>query len=164
MFNTSFALATKKGFQILSNDKKETFSVPADIDQDHTAAIAQRIKDLKPISMFRLSPEEFLLCYETMAVYINKHGDVSRSVIVEFVGNTLRAAMYGPYLLLFNTDFVEIRNANNGRLRQVISGRDIRCLDDGSIGGGSIKLALQHPERKDIQLILELDLHAEGAE
>ncbi len=138
--------------------------------------------------MFRLNEAEFLLCYEECAVYVNKHGDVSRSVIMEFVGKAKSAAMYGPYVLLFDPDFIEIRNADNGRLRQVISGRDVRCLDDargggtsnlatptsatagsGSMNGGSgivpplgqrsVKVAMQHPEMERMQLVVELVLN-----
>jgi len=93
------------------------------------------------------------------AVYCNKHGDVSRSVIMEFVGKAKTAAIYGPYILLFDTDFVEIRNAENGRLRQVIAGRDCRCLDDarsGSQAGRTLKLGMAHPEVDGRQLVVEL--------
>lgn len=49
--------------------------------------------------------------------------------------------MFGQYLLLFNDDYVEVRNVENGRLRQIIVGRDVRCLDygfRGLIGSGMV--------------------------
>ncbi len=120
--------------------------------------------------MFRLSDSEFLLAYEECAVYVNKHGDVSRGVIMEFVGKAKAATVYGPYILLFDSDFVEVRNAQNGRLRQVIAGRDVKCLDDGLGGGGNyggnvyggvgggrtVKISLQHPEHERTQVVVEL--------
>ena len=73
------------------------------------------------------------------------------------------AAMYGPYVLLFDPDFVEIRNAQNGRLRQVIAGRDVKCLDDGLSGTAgskrSIKMSLQHPQVERCQVVVELVLN-----
>ena len=86
---------------------------------------------------------------------------------MEFVGRAKAAALFGPYVLLFDADFVEVRNAQNGRLRQVIAGRDVRCLDDALGGpppdaGGqarSVKVALQHPEVERLQLVLELVLN-----
>lgn len=81
--------------------------------------------------MFRLSESEFIVAYEECAVYVNKHGDVSRSVVMEFVGKARAACLYREYLILFDEDFVEIRNAMNGRMRQVITGRHVVCLDDG---------------------------------
>ncbi len=82
---------------------------------------------------------------------------------MEFVGKAKSAALYGPYILLFDADFVEIRNAQNGRLRQVIAGRDVRCLDDaqsgGSAGNRTVKISLQHPEMERVQIVAELLLN-----
>ncbi|EKG15125.1 hypothetical protein MPH_07690 [Macrophomina phaseolina MS6] len=135
LFHSSLAVSTSKGFEVLTLDKKQPWSVP-DLKAPHVATIASRLQGLDPLGMFRLSDQEFLLCYEECAVYVNKHGDVSRSVIMEFVGKARAAALYGPYVLLFDPDFVEVRNAQNGRLRQVIPGRDVKCLDDGLGLGG----------------------------
>lgn len=162
LFHSSLAISTAKGFEVLTLDKKQPWSVP-DLKQPHVATIASRLQNQDPLGMFRLSDQEFLLCYEECAVYVNKHGDISRSVIMEFVGKAKSAAMYGPYVLLFDPDFVEIRNAQNGRLRQVISGRDVKCLDDGLSGGSShnrtIKLCLQHPQQERCQVVVELVLN-----
>ncbi|EOD49386.1 hypothetical protein GTA08_BOTSDO12300 [Neofusicoccum parvum] len=135
LFHSSLSISTSKGFEVLTLDKKQPWSVP-DLKASHVATIASRLQGLDPLGMFRLSDQEFLLCYEECAVYVNKHGDVSRSVIMEFVGKAKAAALYGPYVLLFDPDFVEVRNAQNGRLRQVIPGRDVKCLDDGLGLGG----------------------------
>jgi hypothetical protein len=170
VFSSSLAVCSAKGFEVLTLDKKLTWSVP-DLKQPHVVTIASRVANQKPLGMFKLNDQEFLLCYEELAVYTNKHGDVSRSVIMEFVGKARSAAMYGAYVLLFDDDFVEIRNAQNGRLRQVIAGRDIRCIEDGMGGGGSlsgngladeertVKLALMHPGQDNMQLIVELLLN-----
>lgn len=162
LFQSSLAISTAKGFEVLTLDKKLPWSVP-DLKQPHVATIASRLQNQNPLGMFRLSDQEFLLCYEECAVYINKNGDISRSVIMEFVGKAKSAALYGPYILLFDPDFVEIRNAQNGRLRQVISGRDVKCLDDGLSGSSShartIKLCLQHPQQERCQVVVELVLN-----
>jgi hypothetical protein len=162
LFHSSLAVSTAKGFEVLTLDKKQPWSVP-DLKQSHVATIAARLASQAPLGMFRLSDQEFLLCYEECAVYINKNGEISRSVIMEFVGKARTAAMYGPYVLLFDPDFVEIRNAQNGRLRQVIAGRDVKCLDDGLSGGSShnrtIKLSLQHPAQERCQVVVELVLN-----
>jgi len=71
-------------------------------------------------------------------VFVNKHGEVSRVLLMNFVGKAKACTTYGPYLLVFNEDFVEIRNAQNGRLRQVIAGRDVRVLDDAQGGGQGV--------------------------
>lgn len=142
MFHSSLAISTHRGIEILTIDKKQTWSVPdfrteAPEAQAQLQSIAQRITGLRPLGMFRLSDSEFLVVYTDCAVYVNKHGDISRSVVMEFVGRANSACLYGRFLLLFDNDFVEVRNAMNGRLRQVIPGHGVVCLDDGSSLPGS---------------------------
>lgn len=144
MFHSSLAISTQKGIEVLTLDKKLSWSVP-DFSSNDTGdahdtlhSIANRISGLKPLGMFRLSESEFLVAYQQCAVYVNKHGDVSRSVVMEFVGSAHTACLYGKFLILFNDDFVEVRNAMNGRLRQVIPGHNVVCIDDGSKVPGSL--------------------------
>lgn len=172
VFHTSLAVCSSKGFEVLTLDKKQSWSVP-DLKQSSVATIAQRLQGQQPLGMFRLSDLDFLCVYEECAVYVNKHGEISRSVIMEFVGRARQAALYGAYVLLFDSEFLEIRNTHNGRLRQVISGRDIRCLDDGLNGTSAqanvgtdvksttrrVKIAMQHPSQEKIQLVAELSLN-----
>ena len=152
---------TSKGFEVMTLDKKQAWSVPELRAGSHVDDIASRLSGEKPLGMFRLSDIDLLCCYEECAVYVNKHGDISRSVVMEFVGKGVTVAMYGPYVLVFDSDFVEIRNAQNGRLRQVISGRDVRCLDIGTDGpkGRTVKVAMAHPEAEGRQLVIELVLN-----
>jgi hypothetical protein len=180
LFSSSLAVSTARGFEVLTLDKKQPWSVP-DLNAEHVQNIAQHVREQRALRMLRLSDQEFLLCYANCAVYINKHGDVSRSVIMRFVGTAQHAALYGPYLVLFDNDFVEIRNAQNGRLKQIIAGREVKCLDDGtnwtangpapasaaSLNGAALmmndsrtlKLVMQHPELEKTQIVVELLLN-----
>jgi len=178
LFHSYIAISTQKGFELMTLDKKVPMSIP-DLKNPAIGNIATRISGQRPLGMFRLGDAEFLLCYEECGVYVDKHGDVSRSVIMEFVGKAKSAAMYGAFLVLFDTDFVEIRNAENGRLRQIIAGRDVRCLDYGvnplGVGGANshmgsngfgngaekrtLKLAMAHPEVAGSQIVLEMVLN-----
>jgi hypothetical protein len=181
LFHTYIAISTLKGFELMTLDKKVPMSIP-DTKNPAIGNIANRLSGQKPLGMFRLSDAEFLLCYEECGVYVDKHGEVSRSVIMEFVGKAKTAAMYGAYLVLFDSDFVEVRNAENGRLRQVIAGKDVRCLDYGinPLGAGAatsqmtpsifgapgtanekrtLKLAMAHPEVAGNQIVLEMVLN-----
>ncbi|KAL0937380.1 rho guanyl nucleotide exchange factor [Colletotrichum truncatum] len=185
LFQSYIAVSTAKGFELLTLDKKQTMSIP-DLKQPAIANIASRIRDQKPLGMFKLNDQEFLLAYEDCAVYVDKHGDVSRTLIMEYSGKQKKATsatMYGQYLLLFNGDYVEVRNAENGRLRQIIAGRDVRCLDFGVrgptggntasnqnnwLGGqtpagedskGTVKISMSHPEQHGVQIVLEMLLN-----
>jgi hypothetical protein len=188
LFHSSLAVSTARGVEVLTLDKKQPWSVPnlrseQPETQAHLSSIASRIKDLKPLGMFRLGDLEFLVVFEECAVYINKLGDVSRGVVMEFVGKAKSACLYGQYLILFDDDFVEIRNAMNGRMKQVIAGKDIKMLDDGGggncmssipqhpgLGGGAnglglqgygaaprtVKIVMQHPEYEKSHIVVEL--------
>ncbi|KAK5136716.1 hypothetical protein LTR08_002369 [Meristemomyces frigidus] len=181
LFHSSLAVSTARGFEVMTLERKLPASVP-DLKQPHVQNIASHLKDQKALGMLRLSEQEFLLVYSLCAVYVNKHGDVSRSVIMDFVGTAQSAALYGAYLILFDNDFVEIRNAQNGRLKQIIAGREIKCLDDGgswsaigtAVAGGqqngtvngpgvpgsrTVKFVMQHPELEKTQIVVELLLN-----
>lgn len=185
LFQSYIAVSTSKGFELLTLDKKQPMSIP-DVKQPAIANIASRIRDQKPLGMFRLNDQEFLLTYEDCAVYVDKHGDVSRTLIMEYSGKQKKAksaTLCGQYLILFNDDYVEVRNAENGRLRQIIAGRDVRCLDYGARGptgttavqGGptvpiqsasglvdsraTVKIGMTHPEIPGMQVVLEMLLN-----
>ncbi|KAJ3522785.1 hypothetical protein NM208_g12712 [Fusarium decemcellulare] len=187
LFQTYIAVATAKGIEMLTLDKKQPMSIP-DLKAPAIANIAGRIRDQRPLGMFRLNENEFILTYEDCAVYVDKHGDVSRTLIMEYAGKQKKArgaTMYGQYLLLFNEDYVEVRNAENGRMRQIIAGRDVRVLDlgvrgptgrstlnsqsqsngymqssSGSEGSkGTVKIAMCHPELPGRQIVLEMLLN-----
>ena len=180
LFQNSLSVSTDRGFEVLTLDKKQPWGVP-DWKAPEVANIAMHVEKQTTLGMLRLNDQEFLLCYEKCAVYVNKHGEVCRSVVMNFVAKAKSAALYGPYLILFDTDFVEIRNSQNGRLKQIIAGRDIKCLDDGgsgTISGGStntsasngtvsglgvasrtVKVVMQHPELERTQIVVELVLN-----
>ncbi|KAJ4316522.1 Rho guanine nucleotide exchange factor [Fusarium piperis] len=185
LFQTYIAVATAKGVEMLTLDKKQPMSIP-DLKEPAIANIAARIRDQRPLGMFRLNENEFILTYEDCAVYVDKHGEVSRTLIMEYSGKRGKArgaTMYGSYLIIFNDDYVEVRNAENGRVRQIIAGRGVRVLDlgvrgptgqstlnpqsngymqssSGSEGSkGTVKISMCHPELPGRQIILEMLLN-----
>ena len=175
LFHSSIAISSARGIEVMTLDKKLPISIP-DLKQPGCASIAARIRDQKPLGMFRLSEQEFLLVFEEVGIYVDKLGDVSRAVIMEFVGKAKSATLVqGMYLVLVDSSgaFVEVRNAVNGRLKQVVPGRDVRMLDDGmgpqggmggsgaiNVGaggkGGTVKIGMQHPEWERGQVVLEM--------
>lgn len=187
MFQSSLAVATKRGMEVLTLDKKITWGVPnleseSKETKPHLDLIGARLKDLRPLGMFRLSEAEFIVAFSECAVYVNKLGDVSRSVTMEFVGRANTACLFYPYLILFNDEFVEIRDAQSGRLKQVVTGQNIKMLDDGgnatpgvaggpaSLGGGinglgvqgfgaatrTVKISMLHPGYERSYVVVEL--------
>lgn len=77
--------------------------------------------------------------FPEFGVYVDSHGDPSRSGgTIEWEGTAERVALYSPYILLFDSRFIEIRHIETGRLAQIISGNDIRCTWDGQEIGSNI--------------------------
>lgn len=63
---------------------------------------------------------------------MDKHGDPSRTTgTIEWEGTAERVALHHPYVLLFDTRFIEIRHIETGRLAQIVAGNDVRCIWDG---------------------------------
>ncbi|KAL6721812.1 Rho guanine nucleotide exchange factor [Lecanora helva] len=159
IFRSSIAVSTERDIQILALDRKLPFPIP-DLKAPEVATIAERIQELRPLGMFRLNEAEFLLVYTEAAVYVNKHGDVSRTAILEFIGKVRQACLVNSkYLVLIDDDgaYVEIRNAMNGRLKQVISGENIKMIYDGAYESWHRPIiTMQHPYTRTASLVLEM--------
>jgi hypothetical protein len=116
-------------------------------DDPRLEKIVKRSDSCKPLGMFRTVEDEFLLCYDggyeflhhtssdvvaEFGLYVDKHGDPSRTNgTIEWEGTAERVALHSPYILLFDSRFIEIRHLVTGRLAQIIMGQDVRCLWDG---------------------------------
>jgi len=84
------------------------------------------------MGMFRSSENEFLLCYDEFGLYVNRHGDPSRTKgTIEWEGTAEHVAYHPPYILIFDSRFIEVRHVETGRLCQIIHGHDLRCIWDG---------------------------------
>ena len=164
LFRSSIAISAAKGMEVLTLDRKTPFAIP-DLQGPQFERIAARIRDMKPLGMFRLNEQEFLLAYEEVALYVNKHGDLSRSVIMEFVGKVGQACLVNSlFLVLIDQEgtFVQIRHAMNGKLKQIMSGKNIKLLYDGmNSTHGNVMITMQHPKYKWAQMVLELEVDPE---
>ncbi|KAJ3780956.1 Dbl-like domain-containing protein [Lentinula aff. detonsa] len=120
-----------KGFEIMDLMDLQSVTIPQREDPRH-APLAKRWESCRPLGMFRSTDEEFLLCYTEFGLYVNKHGDPSRHTgSIEWEGTAERVALHPPYILLFDTRFIEVRHVQTGRLVQIVPGHDVRCLWDG---------------------------------
>jgi len=80
------------------------------------------------MSIYRID-NEFLLCYDDFAFYVNKTGWRSRKdFMVHWEGSPTGFALHYPYVLAFEPTFVEIRHVETGLMSQVIQGNNLRLL------------------------------------
>lgn len=104
---------------------------------DEALAFVFQRENMKPISMFKLHDGEFLLCYNRksdittlslatmisdrsflseIAFYVDKKGKRSReNWTIEWEGHPLSFALRYPYLVSFDTTFIEVRHVETVR-------------------------------------------------
>ncbi|KAJ3755422.1 Dbl-like domain-containing protein [Lentinula raphanica] len=138
------AILCSRGFEIMDLNDFKSVTIPQH-DDPRLAYLAKRCESCRPIGMFKSGEDEFLLCYNEFGIYVDKHGDPNRpSGTIEWEGNAERVAVHTPYVLLFDSRFIEIRHLETGRLVQIIPGNDIRCIWDGR-GISSVNLTSPSP-------------------
>ena len=63
---------------------------------------------------------------------MNRHGDPQKEKpVIEWEGTAERVAWHPPYVLIFDSRFIEVRTVETGRLAQIIQGEDVRAIWDG---------------------------------
>ncbi|WYZ41190.1 hypothetical protein EsH8_V_000085 [Colletotrichum jinshuiense] len=97
--------------------------------------MAGTISDQFAVAILDLNETEFLVVYERRAVYINKIDcQPSRPKILYFLGNVqnvTKATLLSGYLILFTDQYIEIRVAETGEVRQFIPGSHVRYIGQG---------------------------------
>ncbi|EPB91715.1 hypothetical protein HMPREF1544_01426 [Mucor circinelloides 1006PhL] len=165
-FKNIICVGSARGFQMVNLSSAEVQSVLDPNDESNNSILALH-ENMKPISMFRHKDGNILLCYSELAFYIDKKGKrVRKDWSISWEGNPTAFAFRFPYVVAFNTNFIEVRHMDTGDLLQVIPGNNIRCLrpdstdrihgvmDDRLAGSEVIfELHLVDPHRRKISMI-----------
>ena len=160
------AILSSKGFEIMDITESESAFIMHPISflltinsfksvtipqlhNPHYKKLAKRCRSCRPMSMFRSSMGEFLLCYDSkngpdtplirtlttfieFGLYVDTRGDpIPTKDTIEWEGTAERVACHPPYILIFNFRFIEVRRMDTGLLCQVIRGNDLRCTWNG---------------------------------
>lgn len=123
---TKLCVGCSKGFEIVDLESLDTQGLldPA----DPSLEFVRKKENLRPMAIYRIE-NEFLLCYDEFAFYVNKNGWRSRSdFMVCWEGSPTGFALQFPYVLAFEPMFVEIRHVETGQRTQVIQGNNLRLL------------------------------------
>jgi len=115
-----------RGFEIVDLESLDTQGL---LDpNDESLEFVRRRENLRPMAIYRIH-NEFLLCYDEFAFYVNKNGRRSRKeFMVHWEGTPTGFALHEPYVLAFEPSFVEVRHIETGLLSQVIQGSNLRLL------------------------------------
>lgn len=121
----NLCIGCKKGFQIvsISQNAHESLLDPADTSLEFA------LKDtLKPMAIYRVG-NMFLLCYTEFAFFVNTQGwRKKESHIIHWEGEPQKFAIWYPYILAFDSNFIEIRKIDTGELVRCVLGEKIRLL------------------------------------
>ncbi|MBW0524761.1 hypothetical protein O181_064476, partial [Austropuccinia psidii MF-1] len=123
---SKLCIGCNKGFEIVDPETLDTQGLldPADQSLDFVS----KRETVKPIAIFRVEGE-FLLCYEDFAFYVNKNGWRARAGwLIQWEGHPIAFALHYPFVLAFESSFIEVRHLDSGALVQVIPGPNIRHL------------------------------------
>jgi len=159
IFRSNICVGCERGFEMVNLSSMRNQSV-LDPSDEALAFVFQR-ENMKPISMFKLHDGEFLLCYNQIAFYVDKKGKRSReNWTIEWEGHPLSFALRYPYLVSFDTTFIEVRHVETGALLQVIPGANIRCLNPESSG----PIHCVSDSNGNVESIFELELEVKTEE
>jgi len=113
------------------------------------------VRDLVCFSAYQLPNSN---TSQEFGLYVNKQGYPSRNIgVIEWEGNAERVAFHAPYILLFDTRFIEIRHIDTCRLAQILMGTEIRCVWDGR---GADTSPASIPDKSDENMTQEPKVHA----
>ncbi|KAJ7312296.1 CNH domain-containing protein, partial [Mycena albidolilacea] len=123
---TWMCIGCSKGFQMVDLDSSETHTLLDPMDE--SLDFVRKQQNLRPMAIYPIS-NDFLLCYNEFAFYVNKAGRRSRKEFMVFWEGTPTAfALQDPYVLAFEPSFVEIWHVETGLMSQVIQGSNLRQL------------------------------------
>lgn len=125
----NLCIGCKKGFQIVavSQNAHEPLLDPADTSLEFALR-----ENLHPQSIYRVG-NNFFLCYSEFAFFVNNQGWRKKEYhVMHFEGEPEKFAIWYPYILAFDSNFIEIRKVETGELVRCIVGEKIRLLQTSS--------------------------------
>lgn len=134
----TIGICTDKGIIITdpTNFTRGSFTVVPDFtnpsDPLPMSHLKARCESAKPLGLVRCENSELLLIYDELGCYITRHGRPSHSYgYIRWETKATSYAAVDSRILLFSSNFIEIRAVASGKLLQVIEGQDIRLLYTG---------------------------------
>ncbi|BFZ57079.1 Rho guanine nucleotide exchange factor [Savitreella phatthalungensis] len=153
---STLCIACPRGFETLSLDSKQPVSIPTD------GADLRRLADARPLAAYRLQDGQFLLSYDTLAVTLDKFGQLYKGSGAADAGSPLvwqlrarsTVLVAGKYIVASSSEAIEVWRADKRSLRQVITGSQIRLLP----GASQPVFAMAHPYLPRRTVVFQLAL------
>jgi len=150
---SKLCIVCARGFEIMNLDSLLPGTIPdfsqCARDDPRVQMLAGRVERSKPLGMFKNSESEFLLCYDAFACYVDRLGEPVRlDNIIEWEGTPHSVAFRAPYVLAFDTRFVEIRDSASGQLVQLIRANDLRYVSGSTTQANENEASIILSQRK----------------
>jgi len=128
--SSKMCIGCVKGISLVDLETLDTQDV---IDPSYASPLSMVEGDRpRPLAMFRID-DEYLLCYDVLAFFVNSSGGRARqSMVIYWEGSPASFSLRAPYIFAFSAGFIEVRNVVTGELVQTIHGQNIRCLTQPS--------------------------------
>lgn len=99
------------------------------LDQADTSLDFVALREsLRPIHLERIN-QAFLLCYSDFSFFVNKHGwRHFPEWKITWEGSPQAFAICQPYILAFESNFIEMRNMDTGTLVYILTAKNTRML------------------------------------
>lgn len=173
IFNTSIAVHTNRGFEILDLDKLVPRTVP-ELPPPETSSkkldaysrkkegsgsdqIRKALAHTTPMGMYKLTNnKEFLLVYTDCAIFVNKNGKLSRKAMISFDGRPRSSTFQNSYLILACEEIIEVWSISDftsgtNSLVQVIPCKDIHMTNSSTL-----EFRSTNPRVSGIQLLFRM--------
>ncbi|KAI7906587.1 uncharacterized protein BX663DRAFT_497013 [Cokeromyces recurvatus] len=137
---TMMLITTSRGMIMvdMKTDHPQQLLNPADknlafiLEREKEASSLNLRQPIKHIAIFRTPRNHYFVCYDEYAFYIDSKGNrLFVNFLIEWEGNPEGYAFCYPYVMAFDSTFIEIRNVITGTIEQVIRGKEIKCLNNG---------------------------------
>lgn len=123
-------MRTDKPQQLLNpGDRNLSFILEREKEVSSSLNLRQPIKR---IAIFRTPRNHYFICYDEYAFYIDSKGNrLFNKFLIEWEGAPESFAFSYPFVMAFDSSFIEIRNVVTGAIEQIIRGKQVKCLNNG---------------------------------
>lgn len=129
LLKTKLCIGCIRGFELVDVLSLTTQALIDSADNSLNFIAAQSM--VNPLGMFRISTDEFLLCYQEFGVYVHSDGTSARpeldSAHIIWSGTPTSFSYDPPYVLAFEPYFLEVRMCETGELVQVLTYSHGKC-------------------------------------
>ncbi|KAJ2787899.1 RHO1 GDP-GTP exchange protein 2 [Coemansia interrupta] len=141
-----------RGFEIVDLATMNTQSLldPA----DKSLEFINKRDNCHPIALFRVHDGQFLLCYDEFAFYVNRNGQRAQSNWkIYWVGTPTSFKFEYPYILAFDSQFIEVYHVETAAIVQVIITGNCTSLSPNK---PNVNLCVTSPSHTQSQEVLRI--------